>query len=396
MKKLLSIIIAISVLVGTLSLAAFSTTITPKISLDDFTEQLSEMNREYKDEPVSNRLIVKSKHDIPILDGVSIVEGYDDLHIVQFDNSASAKKALDYYNSNDLIEYAEADLTMTVTETSSDSSQYINYDNHLSWGSEEIGIDDYIDYLGNVEELPEIVVGIIDTGIDLDHEFLKDRIISTECNASYSGDSNSEDDDNGHGTHVAGIVVDNTTTNVKIKGYKVLDKDGAGELSNVILAIDKAVEDKVNIINMSLGAYGECDLMTNSVNKAVRNGITVCVSAGNSGDNALQYMPAGIASCITVAAIGQNDTRPFWTNWGQGVDIIAPGMSINSSFLDNTYEVLSGTSMASPFVSAASAMLISKNPSYNCDEVLSILEENSRDFDFKYNLDGRFNGKSVL
>ena len=96
MKKLLSINIAISVLVGTLSLVAFSSTITPKISLDDFTEELCAMQKEYENEPVSNRLIVKSKHDIPILDGVSIVEGFEDLHIVQFDDSGNAAEALEY------------------------------------------------------------------------------------------------------------------------------------------------------------------------------------------------------------------------------------------------------------------------------------------------------------
>ncbi len=396
MKKWLAIILSLCVLLGALSLTAYTVNLTPEITIEEFTEQLGKMNRKYKDEPVSNRLIVKSKHDIPILDGVDIVEGYDDLHIVQFDNSVSAKKALVYYQKYNLIEYAEEDRIASIMDNEVAQPQAEKFGNHLSWGSEEIGIDDYVDYLGDTTELPEIVVGIIDTGIEINHEFLSGRIIQTGYNSSYSGETNSENDDNGHGTHVAGIVVDNTTDNVKIKGYKVLDKDGAGSLSNVLLAIEKATQDEVDIINMSLGARAESNLMTEAVNQAKKNGIVVCVSAGNSGSNVSRFIPASIPACITVAAIGLNDGRPYWTNFGQGVDIIAPGVSINSSYLENTYKSLSGTSMASPFAAAACAMILTKDISYRPDDVLSILLENGRNFSPHYNNDGRFDGKLVL
>ncbi len=332
----------------------------------------------------TERLIVKSKYDINPLDSVAIVEGYNDLHIVQFDNQESAKQAEEYYNNQKLIEYAEPDLVMSTmdidytVEASAVTSSSITYDNHLSWGSESIGVDDYIDYLGEISELPEIVVGIIDTGVDIDHEFLKDRIIETGFNLSDSGTANSEDDDNGHGSHVAGIVTDNTTDNVKIKAFKCLDENGSGNLSDVVLAIDAAVQNGVDVINMSLGSKGSSSSMEKAINNAVSKGITVCVSAGNSSADASKYTPACVDSCITVAAISLYNQKPYWSNWGSKVDLVAPGVEIYSTYKNNTYDTLSGTSMASPFVAAASAMILSKDCNYNANEVCSVLEDNGR------------------
>lgn len=333
----------------------------------------------------TKRLIVKSKYNINELDSVAMVEGYNDLHIVQFDNQESTIEALEYYDNNSLVEYVEPDLVVSLAEyqdvnnettiASTSSNSGINYGNHLSWGSEFIGVDDYIDYLGDIETLPEIVVGIIDTGVDLDHEFLKDRIIETNYNVSFSGEENSEEDDHGHGTHVAGIVVDNTTDNVKVKSYKALSGSGQGDLSTIVTTVDHAVADGVNVINMSLGAKGYSKAMEEAVNAATEAGVIVCVAAGNSGSDVSKYTPAGIEHCITVAAHSETDI-PFWSNWGPMVDIIAPGVSINSTYLENSYEILNGTSMASPFVSAATALLLSKNLNQSAEEVCSTLEEN--------------------
>lgn len=331
----------------------------------------------------TERLIVKSKYDINPLDSVAMIEGYNDLHIVQFDNQESAKQAEEYYNNQKYIEYAEPDSVVSTmdidytTETSAVTSPSIHYDNHLSWGSETIGVDDYVDYLGDVSELPEVIVGIIDTGIDLDHEFLKDRIIETSYNISGSGSSNSEDDDEGHGSHVAGIIVDNTTDNVKIKGFKCLNDGGRGVTSNAALSIDAAVESGVNVINMSLGSKGTNSLMEASVNNAIKQGVTVVVAAGNSGDDASKYCPAYIQECITVAAIDSNSAFPYWTNRGSCVDIAAPGVSIYSTFKNNTYETLSGTSMASPFVAAAAALMLSKNINESPQSICDTLQSNA-------------------
>ena len=339
----------------------------------------------------TKRLIVKSKYNIDRLDSVAVVEGYDDLHIVQFDSRESAKQAEEYYNSQMLVEFAEPDLVMSTmeyedSETESAPTYGINdYGYHLSWGSEYTGIDDYIDYIGDRNNLPEIVVGVIDTGIDVDHEFLKDRIIRTNYNISSSGEENNENDDKGHGTHVAGIIADNTLDNVKIKGYKALNSAGNGTLSDVIIAFDYAVADGVKIINMSLSTEGTSKTFEKSINEATKDGVIVCVSAGNSGHYASRNCPANIESCLTVGAYEAGPTLntfmiPIWSCDGPLVDVVAPGVSIYSTYLDNGYETLSGTSMASPFVAASAALLLSKNISLNADGVCDLLQENGKPF----------------
>ncbi len=383
MKKLITVLLSFCLVVTNLPCVVYATGSTPNISADKFAEQLSEMQEEYEDEPLSNRLIVVSERSINELDSVDIVEGCGDLHIVQFDNSESAEEALEYYESNKYIESVEEDAILSTTEFELSGSDICStYGNHLSWGSESICVDDYIDTLSYQNDLPEVVVGIIDTGIDIDHEFLNERVIETGFNVSGSGDENSEDDDQGHGTHVAGIIVDNTTDNVKIKGYKALSAEGHGYASSVATAIEKATYDKVNVINMSLGFKGESYAIERAVNNALRNNITVCVSAGNSGADAAKFCPAGIEGCITVSVIDETDQKPYWGNWGDIVDIVAPGISIYSSYMDNSYKTLSGTSMSSPFVAAASALLITKNINYTPDEIRDTLCDNGRQWWF--------------
>lgn len=339
----------------------------------------------------TKRLIVKSKYNIDRLDSVAVVEGYDDLHIVQFDSRESAKQAEEYYNSQMLVEFAEPDLVMSTmeyedSETESAPTYGINdYGYHLSWGSEFIGVDDYVDYIGDRNNLPEIVVGIIDSGIDYNHDFLKDRVIRTDYNVSSSGAENDENDDNGHGTHVAGIIADNTLGNVKIKAFKAMNDEGIGDLSSIITTFEYAVADGVQIINMSLGAKGESKAFEKSINEATKAGVIVCVSAGNNGRDASQNCPANIESCITVGAydkgpVSNSVAVPYWTSYGPLVDIFAPGVSIYSTYLDNGYETLSGTSMACPFAVAASALLLSKDISLNTDGICDLLQENGKNF----------------
>ena len=350
-----------------------------EVDIDDDTVTLS---KPYQ----TQRLIVKSKYDIDPLDSVAVVEGYNDLHIVQFDSEESAKTAQEYYEKQNRVEYAEPDLVVSAAEydevetTAADDDMGINYGEHLSWGSEAIGVDDYIDYLPSVDQLPEIVVGILDSGIDYDHEFLKNRVIRTNYNVSSSGNEDDENDDKGHGSHVAGIVVDNTTSNVKVKGYKVLNSEGVGTVSEVAVAVEYAAADGVHVINMSLSAKGTSKAMEEAVDAATQAGITICVSAGNKGQRAEEYCPAGIESCITVMALGKdgdNYLRPYWTNWGSLVDLGAPGMSIYSTSMNNGYETMSGTSMACPFVTAAAALLLSRNPEWNSEEICTTLEDNA-------------------
>ena len=219
-------------------------------------------------------------------------------------------------------------------------------------------------------------VGIIDTGI-APHPDLK--IVGGFNGITCPTDSNV--DDNGHGTHVAGIV-DGVAPNVDLYSIKVLDRNGSGRMSNVIKGIEYAVSQNLDVINLSLGGSGSsddnCGLTKNDplhmvICEAKKTGMSIVVAAGNSRVDASTQIPAAYDEVITVSAMAdfdgkpqgladptcradQDDTLADFSNFGQAVDIAAPGVCINSTWLNGGYKVNSGTSMAAPHVTGAIAL----------------------------------------
>ena len=182
----------------------------------------------------------------------------------------------------------------------------------------------------------------------------------------------------GHGTHVAGIVVDNTAENVKVSAYKTINSRGGGYYSVTCTAIDLAVEKDVDVINMSLGWENTEDcysMFEESLQKAYNNNISVVVSAGNDSFNASNKCPASNNNVITVSATDENNEPASFSNYGDCVDVAAPGFSINSTMPENKQATKNGTSMASPFVAAAAAFIKSVNQNYTPDQIKTIIKE---------------------
>jgi hypothetical protein len=215
---------------------------------------------------------------------------------------------------------------------------------------------------------------IVDTGIQSNHPDLRVPLsISRNFTSRFS---NNWADDNGHGTHVAGIIsaLDNTkgivgnSPGVNIVAIKVLDRRGSGSVTNIISALNYINTWKSSnpnaycIVNMSLGGSFNQPLNT-AVENLVTNGIVVCVAAGNSNANASRFSPASAPNAITVGSYnsGTNIFSSF-SNYGTLVDILAPGESIDSTWPTSKYNVLSGTSMATPMVVGCIANLINSNP----------------------------------
>lgn len=334
-----------------------------------------------------NRLIVKSKNKIDYCGAVECVSGYRDLYILQYDSVEATISAYEYYLSLNSIEYVEPDLIQQTQEEIKEviSAEDIGLDNEdyveivdkiESWSSKDIGFDDIKDKLSEIE-LQEVVVAVLDSGIDTDHEVFEGRIIESFVNCSTSGAENSVEDDFGHGTHVAGIVVDNTPSNVKIKPYKVLNHEGKGALSSIIAAFDLAVEDGADVINMSFTAEGESKTMTDSVNAAVEKGVNVVVAAGNRGVDLTKktFSPACVESAITVSAVTKDHKLSSYSNYNGPIDIAAPGDDIISAYLNNTYVSMSGTSMATPQVAAGIAIVRSVYEEKTNAEVEEFLEK---------------------
>ncbi len=225
-------------------------------------------------------------------------------------------------------------------------------------------------------------VAVIDTGIDKDHPDLAANLIGG-INFIKKGkniDPDNWDDDNGHGTHVAGSIaaIDNdigyigVAPEAYVYGVKVLDRKGSGYLSDVIAGIDWAVNKGVDVINLSLGTDSDVTSFQEAVDSAYNAGVLVVAAAGNDGDSDpdsdVDY-PAAYDSVIAVAATDANDNRASWSSDGAEVEIAAPGVNISSTWKNGDYKTISGTSMASPHVAGTAALVFSStiNPSYDTD-----------------------------
>lgn len=214
---------------------------------------------------------------------------------------------------------------------------------------------------------------IFDTGILLGHTEFGGRAIggfsSIVSNTNWT-------DQNGHGTHVAGTVGGmnyGVAKKINLIAVRVLDAAGSGSNSGVIAGIDWAILNhttKPAVGNMSLGG-GASTALDNAVNKAISDGIVMCVAAGNDGRSASNYSPARVTNAITVGATGSYtnltnyDAFASYSNYGSVVDILAPGSSITSTWIGSTSAIktISGTSMATPHVTGVAALYLSKYPS---------------------------------
>ncbi len=209
---------------------------------------------------------------------------------------------------------------------------------------------------------------IIDTGIRLDHSEFGGRA-TVGFNAT--GDGKGTYDCNGHGTHVAGTVGGATygvAPEVSLVAVRVLNCSGSGSTSGVIGGIDWATANHVAgvpaVANMSLGG-GYSPALNTATQNAITDGISFAVAAGNSAEDACYSSPASTPNAITVAATSSNDARASYSNYGSCVDIFAPGSSIKSSWNTSATatKIISGTSMASPHVAGAAALILSASPS---------------------------------
>ncbi|HEY9897542.1 MAG TPA: S8 family serine peptidase [Pantanalinema sp.] len=224
---------------------------------------------------------------------------------------------------------------------------------------------------------PNVVVAVVDTGVDYNHPDLKGQVIK----GPDFGNSDSDPmDDQGHGSHVAGTiaaVADNgvgvagLAYKTKVLAIKVLGSDGSGDTNAIVKGILKANELGARVINLSLGGPQQSSAMKDAVDQVTAKGTLCVVAAGNDGTSTPDY-PAAYPNALAVGASDQSDKRASFSNYGSYVDIAAPGVDILSS-TEQTYKKHSGTSMASPHVAAAAALLLAKNPAMSVQELRDAL-----------------------
>jgi len=228
----------------------------------------------------------------------------------------------------------------------------------LPWGVDRIDAEK----VWGITTGDPIKVAIVDTGIDVKHPDLIDNLKGGVSTVGYTSSYN---DDNGHGTHVAGIAaaIDNEIgvigvgPQIDLYAVKVLDRRGSGYLSDVIEGLDWAITNKMQVVNMSLGTASDVQSFHDAVAKVYAAGITQVAAAGNSG-GAVIY-PAAYSEVIAVSATDNTDAIASWSSRGPEIDLAAPGVNIYSTYKGQTYKTLSGTSMAAPHVTGAAALVLS-------------------------------------
>ncbi|WP_422772431.1 S8 family peptidase [Plantactinospora sp. WMMC1484] len=225
---------------------------------------------------------------------------------------------------------------------------------------------------------------VIDTGIRYSHNDFGGRAVS----GFDAIDGGSADDCHGHGTHVAGTVAGTSygvAKSARIYGVRVLNCSGQGTNAQVIAGMDWVTANAVRpaVANMSLGG-GASSAIDTAVNNSINAGITYVVAAGNGNalgirQNACNYSPARVPNAITVGATSNTDAAASFSNYGTCVDILAPGVGITSAWYDSNTatNTISGTSMASPHVAGAAAMVLSANPSWSPQQVRDYLVSNA-------------------
>lgn len=248
-------------------------------------------------------------------------------------------------------------------------------DAHKSKTAKIDGVDDRVD----------VGIAIIDTGIQLDNAEL-----NVVDNVSFVEGTKNGNDDHGHGTHCAGIAaaIDNGTGVVgvapgaRLFAVKVLSGKGSGTLAGVVSGIDYVTKNanRIDVANMSLGGEFKSQALDEALTKSVAAGVTYAVAAGNSAKDAKTFSPASHPDVICVSAMADydgvggglgtatcrddaDDTFASFSNFGEVVDIAAPGVCITSTWIGSTEKTISGTSMASPHVAGACALIKATNKS---------------------------------
>lgn len=397
MKKLFCILLSIIFLLSTFiyAYAEISSQNTDEISAEKFASAVGSMikaNEEITELPgkttassINNdfktaRLVVKSKYKINTLNAVSVICGYNDLWVLQFSSPAEAETAFDYYLTQKNIEFVETDKEVCAFSAETNSYPYNEANEestYLSWGPEHIGID-VLNKKLEERQIPlfDTVVAVVDTGVDPEHPFLDGRVLPTRINTSSSGLRNNSMDDNGHGTQIAGVIADSTLDNIYIQPYKVLNNKGSGTLVSLAAGINCAVNDKVDVINISIGFEEESDILKAAVDNAEMNDILVIGAAGNDGTDTLYY-PASYDNVIKVSAINESNILANFSTYGNGVDFAAPGIRIKTTTLNGEYITVRGTSVAAPFVSSIAATINSFEPHTSIEDILNIMADSA-------------------
>lgn len=335
----------------------------------------------FADEPAPERL-EQIRHEL----SVDEIRKSGEAYVFQSERS-TAEEMIDYFRKACNVEYAEPHyLYLTNARPAGESLPVLPPPNDLLFQAYQwnLPIIDTIPGWSISRGDENTVVAVIDTGVDLAHADLRGRL-SEGINFISPGDDPM--DDVGHGTHVAGVIsatvnnaegVAGMTWYDRVMPIKVLDATGAGSAYAVAQGIIWATDNGAKVINLSLGNYARSAFLHDAVRYAFEHDVVLVAATGNDNTDQPGY-PAAYPEVFAVSATDDRMRLAGFSNYGPYVDVVAPGVSIASTYPDSQYAALSGTSMASPHVAALAALIRSVNPLLLNTEVMDIMRRTAID-----------------
>ena len=385
----------------------------------------------YSDKSYLSFYIVVISFFIPILAGASgPTRVYDGQYLLSsdfntFSNSPPTITLVNFKSGQSVlslssapVEFDQAQAEADCAEIRADLGDHIYCEPNVIWEIEAISDDPMYDSLYGLEKLnlPDawdiekgnhnIVVGVLDTGVDYTHPDLKDNMWVNEGEIAGDGidndgngviddvygiDAYNKDgdpmDDHGHGTHCSGTIgatgnngvgVVGVNWSVRIMALKFLGASGGGSTHDAVTAMDYAVSMGVDIFNASFGGRFKSAFLGDAITRAENKGVIFVAAAGNSGSNndVSPHYPSNFtnSNLISVAATDKNDKVPYFSNYGANtVHVAAPGVSILSTVSGGGYLKLSGTSMAAPHVAGLAALILAAHPSYSPTQIKNLI-----------------------
>ena len=325
------------------------------------------------------RLIVCANGKFNQYGALEDVSGFEDFHILQYESPEAAMLAFKQLQSEkNITKIAPDEVVAGLQGEISENTVGISKDYLCAWSTDRTQSKRLQDYLkANNIQMREIIVGVVDTGVDYNHEFLKGRLIHPKFD--FPKKSNTEEEKESiyksHGTAVSSVIVDNTPENVKIIMYNGFDENGKSTEARLAAAVIAAVDEGVDLINASWTAYDSADVISASLDYAYQKNIPVFACVGNDDGANMYFLPANKKGCIAVAATDLDNTAADWNIVTPNTDISAPGEDIKVAAFHNKYETWRGTSFSTPCVASIGAILLSVNPNMSVDALKTRLKE---------------------
>jgi hypothetical protein len=340
-------------------------------------DSLEEVDEESDSVYQLKRIVVFAEKLVDDYDAAQIIEN-PEYHqfVLQFDTEKQTKTAYQLIQKESSYEGFFLDTLITTDDVLLENEEV----NQNSWGTSAMGLDQLTSQAIKYNMDTSITVAIIDSGANNEENaILEGRLDSESYNIAESNtdleDNNSEE----HGTHVAEIVAESTPSNVKIMALKIFNSNNRSSILIVLSALQYAIEKNADIINMSIGLSANTQIeklrqLDLAIDKAYEQGIPIFAAAGNDSRNVSTCYPACNTKTIAVSALDANLQFEEYSNFGTSIDFCAPG-----SYKFSKNDSISGTSMASPYMAAAAAMIKNLHKDYTVAQIYKVLEKYAKD-----------------